>query len=248
MTTIGLDRRAFLATAAITPMAIPAVHAAGSDILKVGLIGCGGRGKGAAGDALKADKYTKLVALCDIFPDFLANAADQLRKSWGDRAAVPSDRQYSGFNGFKELIDSDVDVVLLCTPPGFRPEHLRYAVNKGKHVFAEKPLATDPTGVRSVIDSAAIAKQKNLLCASGFCFRHEQAKIETVYRIHQGMIGDVTTMHISYNTGPLWHRGRKEEWSEMEYQIRNWYYYSWLSGDHIVEQHCHNIDKACWVL
>jgi myo-inositol 2-dehydrogenase / D-chiro-inositol 1-dehydrogenase len=242
------DRRMFMAASAATLASVPAVHAAGSDTLKIGLVGCGGRGKGAAGDALTADKNTKLVALCDIFPDYLESAAGQLAKQFPGRADVPAEKRFSGFDGFKQVIDSDVDVVLLATPPGFRPEQLRYAVEKGKHVFAEKPLAVDAPGVRSVIESAKMAKDKGLMCASGFCYRYEPAKIETIQRIHDGAIGDVTALHVTYNTGEIWHRGDNEKWSEMEKQIRNWYYYTWLSGDHIVEQHCHNIDKACWVL
>jgi myo-inositol 2-dehydrogenase/D-chiro-inositol 1-dehydrogenase len=245
-------RRTFLkttaATAAVT-VTVPAVHAAGSDVIKVGVIGCGGRGRGAAIDALKADPNVKITALCDIFPDFLANAYESLKRANSDRVDVPPERRYSGFDGYKQLIDTaDVDIVFLCAPPGFRPEHLRYAVNAGKHVFAEKPMAVDAPGVRSVLESAAIAKKRNLLCASGFCYRYEPAKKETIKRIHDGMIGDVVALHVSYNTGEIWHRGRKPEWSEMEEQIRNWYYYTWLSGDHLVEQACHNIDKACWVL
>jgi myo-inositol 2-dehydrogenase/D-chiro-inositol 1-dehydrogenase len=241
-------RRGFLATtAAASALAAPAVHAAGDEVIRIGLLGCGGRGKGAAGDALKADKNVKLVALCDIFPDFLENAYQDLKKGYKDRVDVPPERRFSGFDGYKQLIDS-VDLVLMATPPGFRPMHLRYAVEAGKHVFAEKPLAVDAPGIRSVLESAEIAKKKNLMCASGFCYRYEFAKRETIKRIHGGQIGDVTSMHVAYNTGPIWHRGTKTEWSEMEYQIRNWYYYSWLSGDHLVEQHCHNIDKACWVL
>jgi predicted dehydrogenase len=246
------SRRTFLTTTAASAaaaLAAPAVHAAGSDELKIGLIGCGGRGKGAAGDALKADKNVKITALCDIFPDYLANAYADLKKAWKDRVDVPEGRRYTGFDGYKQLIDSaGVDVVFLCTPPGFRPQHLRYAVEAGKHVFAEKPMAVDAPGVRSVLESAEKAKQKNLLCASGFCYRYEPAKRETVKRIHDGMIGDVLALHVSYNTGEIWHRGNKPDWSEMEYQVRNWYYYTWLSGDHLVEQACHNIDKACWVL
>lgn len=245
------SRRTFLATSAVTAAALatPAVHAAGSDVLKIGLIGCGGRGKGAVKDAFRADPNTKLVALCDIFPDFLENSYNDLKRGHGDLVDVPAERRYSGFDGYKQLIDNaDVDIVFLCTPPGFRPEQLRYAVEKGKHVFAEKPMAVDAPGVRSVIESAQLAKKKNLLCASGYCYRYEPAKQETIKRIHSGMIGDLVALHVSYNTGELWHRGRKPEWSEMEYQIRNWYYYTWLSGDHLVEQACHNIDKACWVL
>ena len=218
------SRRGFLKVTAATTaaaLAAPAVHAAGSDQIKIALIGCGDRGKGAVRDAMQADPLVKLVALCEIFPDRLATAFGEMKKSFGDRVDVPPDRQYTGFDGYKQLIEnSGADVVFLCTPPGFRPQHLRAAVEAGKHVFAEKPMAVDAPGIRSVLESAAIAKKKNLLCASGFCYRYEPAKIETVKRIHDGQIGDVVALHVSYNTGEIWHRGQKPEWSEMEYQIR----------------------------
>ncbi len=252
--TPNASRRTFLKTSTVAAataatLTLPSsVHAAGNDTIKVGLVGCGGRGRGAATDALKADPSVKIVAMCDIFPDYLNAAHASIQEQFKDRVDVPADRRYSGFDGFKQLIDNGgCDIVLLCTPPGFRPQHLRYAVEAGKHVFAEKPLAVDAPGVRSVMESAKIAKSKNLMCASGFCYRYEFAKRETVKRIHDGQIGDVNVMHVSYNTGEIWHRGTKPDWSEMEYQIRNWYYFTWLSGDHIVEQHCHNLDKAAWV-
>jgi len=240
------SRRAFLQTSAALSLA-GAVHAAGSDTIRVGLVGCGGRGRAAAGDALRADPNVKLVAVCDIFPDIVKLAGDELHETFKDRADTREQR-FHGFDGYKQLIDCGVDYVLLATPPGFRPQHLDYAVKAGKHVFAEKPLAVDAPGIRSVIASAKLAKEKNLLCASGFCYRHDSRKMETVKRIHDGAIGAVHTMQVSYNTGLIWHRGDKPEWSPMEKQIRNWYYYSWLSGDHLVEQACHNIDKAAWVM
>jgi myo-inositol 2-dehydrogenase/D-chiro-inositol 1-dehydrogenase len=245
------NRRSFLATTAAATAATlaPAVHAAGNESLKIALIGAGGRGKGAVRDAMIADKNTKLVAICDIFEDFLGTAHDALTKQFKNRVDVPKERLFSGFEGYKQLIDTvDCDIVFLCTPPGFRPMHLAYAVDKGKHVFAEKPMAVDAPGVRSVIESAKKAKAKNLLCASGYCFRYEFAKRETVKRIHDGMIGDVMNIQATYNTGPIWYRDVKPDWDEMRVQVRNWYYYSWLSGDFIVEQHCHNLDKAMWVL
>lgn len=245
------DRRTFLAAAAVAaPLVAPAVHAAGNDTLKIGLIGAGGRGRGAAVDALAADKNTQLTAICDIFPDVCDQAAELLAGGqFKDRVMLPKERRFSGFDGFKQLIDTaGCDLVLLTAPPGFRPQHLRYAVEAGKHVFAEKPMAVDAPGIRSVLESAAIAKSKNLQCASGFCYRYDLAKRETVKRIHGGQLGDVLTMQVNYNTGTIWHRGDKPEWTPMEKQIRNWYYYSWLSGDFNVEQHCHNIDKACWVM
>ena len=159
----------------------------------------------------------------------------------------PPDRCFDGFDGYKKLLEC-VDVVLLCTPPGFRPLHLRAAIEAGKHVFCEKPVAVDAPGVASVIESAKLAKEKNLCLCSGYCYRYDHAKRETVKRIHDGAIGDVTAMHITYHTGPLWDRGPNNKYDTMEYQMRNWYYFTWLSGDFIVEQHCHNFDKANWVL
>jgi myo-inositol 2-dehydrogenase / D-chiro-inositol 1-dehydrogenase len=245
------SRRDFLQSTAAGAAALsfaPAVHAAGKEELRIGLVGCGGRGRGAAADALQADPSVKLVALCDIFPEIAKLAGEELSKKWNDRADL-GQRLYSGFDGYKQLIDSGTcDMVLLASPPGFRPLHLDYAVKAGKHVFAEKPLAVDAPGVRSVIASAKLASEKNLLCASGFCYRHDARKIETVRRIKEGAIGSVVSMQVSYNTSFLWHRGDKPEWTPMEKQIRNWLYYTWLSGDHLVEQACHNIDKACWVM
>ncbi|CAN5157377.1 Gfo/Idh/MocA family oxidoreductase [soil metagenome] len=249
------SRRTFLKTSVATVATSTLAAAApvakvigGDDTLKIGLVGCGGRGRGAAADAMQADPKTKIVAVCDVFPDVVQPAAAELSKRWKDRADIGT-RIYDGFDGYKKLIDEGgCDVVLLVTPPGFRPAQLDYAVKAGKHVFAEKPLAVDAAGVRSVIESAKLAKEKNLMCASGFCFRHDSRKMETVKRIKEGAIGDVVTMHVSYNTGLLWHRGDKPTWTPMEKQVRNWYYYTWLSGDHLVEQHCHNIDKAAWVM
>ena len=248
------SRRTFLqssaaATAGGVLLSAPSVHAAGNTVLKVGLVGCGGRGGAAAINALAADKNTRLVALCDVFPDRITKKLEELKES--EHAAqidVPVERQFSGFDGYKKLIDTDVDVVLLVSTPGFRPQHLAYAVEKGKHIFMEKPHATDPTGIRSVLDSVKIAKDKKLNVVSGFCYRYEPNKRETVARIHDGQIGKVQAIHTTYLTGDLWFRGDEPKWSEMEYQLRNWYYFTWLSGDFLVEQHIHSIDKAAWVM
>jgi predicted dehydrogenase len=223
------------------------VFAGEKNTLKIGLVGCGGRGTGAASEALNADPDTRLHAMADAFDDRLTDSLARLQKKHGSQVEVPRERQYSGFDGYKQVINS-CDVVLLATPPHFRPIHLAYCVEKGKHVFFEKPVAVDITGVRSVIQSAQEAKAKNIFFASGFCYRYELAKRETVKRIHDGAIGDIVAMHVAFNTGPLWHRGQDPKWSDMEYQMRNWYYFTWLSGDHIVEQHVHNMDKAAWVL
>ena len=248
------SRRTFLKASAgalaTTGALLPGAYAAGNDLLRVGLVGCGGRGSGAAREALRADPNVKLVAMCDAFMDRLQDSLDELKtiKDIAAKIDVPPERCFDGFDGYQKLLSSGVDVVLLCTPPGFRPLHLRAAVEAGKHVFCEKPVAVDATGVRSVIETAKLARQNNTGLCSGFCYRYDQAKRETVKRIHDGMIGDVAAMHITYLTSPLWHRGNDPKWSEMEYQMRNWYYYTWLSGDFIVEQHCHNFDKAAWVL
>jgi predicted dehydrogenase len=245
------NRRTFLKTAGATAAAValaPGAHAAGNDLLRVGLVGCGGRGTGAAREALRADPNVRLVAMCDAFMDRLDSSLKSLKnvKDIANKVDVADDRKFDGFDGYKKLLEH-VDVVLLCTPPGFRPLQLAAAVEAGKHVFCEKPVAVDVAGVHSVLESAKLAKKKNISLCSGFCYRYDQAKRETVKRIHDGVIGDVTAMHITYLTGPIWHRGNDPKWTPMEYQMRNWYYYTWLSGDFIVEQHCHNFDKAQWV-
>ena len=203
-------------------------------------------------EALRADQNVKLVAMCDAFSDRLETSLHDLQKinDISKKIDVAPDRRFDGFDGYKKLLDCGVDVVLLTTPPGFRPIHLRAAVEAGKHVFCEKPVAVDAPGIRSVIESARMAKKNGTGLCSGYCYRYDAAKREVVKRIHAGVIGDVTAMHITYFTGPLWDRVPKSvtNFATMEYQMRNWYYFSWLSGDFIVEQHCHNFDKANWVL
>jgi predicted dehydrogenase len=247
------SRRHFLKASAATLAAAAAVpaHAAGGDMLRIGLIGCGGRGTGAAEQAIRADKYGRLVAMADAFPERIEKSLKTLKQGLGELAAehldVPPDRQFSGLDAYKHVIDS-VDVVLLCTPPGFRPMHLRAAVEAGKHVFCEKPMAVDGPGVRSVIESAAIAKKKGRCLVSGFCYRYDPAKRETVKRIHDGAIGDVLAIHCNYNTGYVGTpTPQTSDMGDLEWQLRNWWFFTWLSGDHIVEQHIHNLDKAAWV-
>ena len=224
------------------------VHAAGSDVLKVGLIGCGGRGSGAAVNAIQADENALLVAMADAFPDYLQDSRQRLKEALKDKYAVDDDHAFHGFDGYQKVIDSGVDVVLLCEPPHFRPQHLRAAIEAGKHVFCEKPVAVDATGVRSVLETTELARQKNLSLVSGLCWRYDFGVRETIKRIQDGAIGDITGIQENYLTGTLWHRGRDPQWSEMEYQMRNWYYFTWLSGDHIVEQHIHSLDKALWLM
>ena len=225
-----------------------AAHAAGGDTIRIGLVGCGGRGSGAAADALGADKNIALVAMGDAFGDRLERSLTNIRKAAGDKVQVTPDRCFTGFDAYQKVIDSDVDVVLLCTPPHFRPQHLKAAVDAGKHVFCEKPVAVDGPGVRSVLETCEQAKQKNLSIVSGLCYRYDLAKRELMKRIHGGEIGDILTMHSTYLTGTLWHHGRKSDWSDMEWQVRNWLYFTWLSGDHNVEQHVHSLDKAAWAM
>ncbi|MHB1035646.1 MAG: Gfo/Idh/MocA family protein [Pirellulales bacterium] len=223
-------------------------HAAGSDTLKVGLIGCGGRGTGAAKNALDADKNTKLTAMGDAFADSLQASLKSLKGELGDRVDVPAERCFSGFDAYQKVIDSGVDVVILAEPPHFRPAHLKAAIAAGKHVFCEKPVAVDAPGYRSVLETTEEARKKNLNLVSGLCWRYYPNTRETMKRVLDGAIGDIMAMQVTYNAGELWHRGRKPEWSEMEYQMRNWYYFTWLSGDHNVEQHIHSLDKAAWAM
>ncbi|MEN6558121.1 MAG: Gfo/Idh/MocA family oxidoreductase [Thermoguttaceae bacterium] len=237
-------------------------HAAGDDVLKIGLIGCGGRGTGAAVNALRADKNCKLVAMADAFADRLEMSLTAIKKTVAkqshdptaadrlvaEKVAVDPDRCFVGLDAGQKLIDSDVDVVLLCEPPHFRPAHLKAAIDAGKHVFAEKPVAVDAPGVRSVLASAEEAKKKNLNLVAGLCWRYDAGVRETMKRVLDGAIGDITTIRETFLTGTLWQRPRQPDWTEMVFQLRNWYYFTWLSGDFNVEQHVHSLDKAAWAL
>jgi predicted dehydrogenase len=248
-------RRDFLAGAAAAAAGAtlaslaPNVHAAGSDVLRIGLIGCGNRGTGAAEQALKADKNTRLVALGDVFADKWQKSLNNLKnnKAVGERVEVKPECCFTGFDAYKEVIPL-VDVVLLTTPPHFRPMHLRAAIDAGKHVFAEKPCAVDAPGVRAVLKACEDAKKKNLAVVAGLCWRYHHGMRETMKRVHDGTIGDLTALQCTYNTGGLWSFKREEGWSDMEWQLRNWLYYTWLSGDFNVEQHVHSLDKMAWAM
>ncbi len=247
------SRRTFLGTSALAGSALAlsqaSLFAGQNSALKIGLIGCGGRGTGAAKNALAADSNVKLVAMADAFEDRLQDSLKQLKKNAlvGSKVDVKPEMCFTGFDGYKKVIEAS-DVVLLTTPPHFRPMHLKAAVEAGKHIFAEKPLAVDAPGVRSVIETVQKAKEKKLGLLVGYCYRWDFAKRETIKRIHDGMIGDISAIHVNYITGELWHRPTKAPYESMEYQMLNWYYFNWLSGDHIVEQHCHSHDKAVWAL
>jgi myo-inositol 2-dehydrogenase / D-chiro-inositol 1-dehydrogenase len=221
-----------------------------SDTLKIGLIGCGGRGSGAASQALMADKNVVLTAMGDAFDNRLQSSLKNLKGSaeFGDRVKVTPETSFVGFDAYQKVIDSGVDVVLLATPPGFRPYHLKAAVAAGKHVFCEKPMATDAPGLRVAMEAAQEAKKKKLSLVSGFCWRYNLAERAGFQQVLDGNVGLVRAVYSTYNTGTLWSFPRKPEWTEMEYQMRNWYYFTWLSGDHLVEQACHSIDKMSWAM
>ena len=209
------------------------MHAAGSDTLKLGLIGCGGRGTGAAAQALQADKHIELVAMGDMFTDRLEKSLNTLTKmpAVAGKVRVPSARQFVGWDAYEKVLATDVDSVILTTPPHFRPAHLRAAITAGKHVFAEKPVAVDAPGVRSVLESCEIAKKKNLSVVSGLCLRYGNGFRDIMRRIHGGEIGEVHTLYANDYRGGIWYKERQREWTDMHYQMRNWYYYTWLSGD-----------------
>ena len=230
--------------------AAAAPHVGGSDLLKVGLIGCGGRGTGAASQALAADKNVKLVAMADMFEDRLQSSLAGLKKreEIAGKIDVPKQRQFVGFDAYKELIAGGVDVVLLATPPQFRPAHLKAAVDAGLHVFAEKPVAVDAPGVRSVLATCQEAKQKGLSVVSGLCLRYSYGFQEVVKRIGDGAIGDVTMLQANDYRGTIWLRPRQPDWTDMHWQCRNWYYFTWLCGDFNVEQHVHFLDVCAWAM
>src|SRR5688572_752866 len=223
-----------------------------SDTVRIALVGCGGRGSGAASQALSTSGPVKLVAVADAFKDQTEKGLNQLKKH-GDKVDVPEEHRFVGFDAYKQAIQL-ADLVILATPPGFRPIHFEEAVRQGKHVFMEKPVAVDAPGVRKVLAAAEEAKKKNLKVGVGLQRRHQQGYLETVKRIQDGAIGDVVAMRAYWNGGPAWlnRRGDLEKQAgrkltEMEYQMRNWYQFNWLCGDHIVEQHIHNLDIINWI-
>lgn len=258
-----IDRRTFVKSSSLAmggvllapSMVAAKAHIAGNDTIKIGLIGCGGRGTGAAVQALSTEQNVKLVAMADAFRDRLDNSFKRISDpnnynnpdiNVKERVDVPEEHKFSGFDGYKKVIPL-VDVVLIATPPGFRPTHFEAAVKAGKHVFMEKPLAVDAPGVRKILESAKIAKQKKLNVVVGLQ-RHYQKKYQKwVDLLHNGAIGEILASRVYWNGGGVWVRERKPGMTEMEYQMRNWYYFNWLCGDHITEQHIHNLDVGNWV-
>ena len=250
----GMSRRQFLyasaAAGVVASSVSPAAYAQGSGKLRLGLIGCGGRGTGAAINNLTSNENVELVAMGDLFDDRLKGALNRL-KGHGKakkKITVTDETSFVGWDAYQKVIDSGVDVVLLATPPHFRPAQLRAAVEAGKHVFMEKPVCVDPAGARSVIETSKLADQKNLKIVAGTQRRHDAGYRKTIEAIHNGAIGEVRGGQCYWNGGELWHRGRNDTGTQMEYQVRNWLYFTWLSGDHIVEQHVHNIDVINWVM
>jgi predicted dehydrogenase len=223
-----------------------------SETLKVGLIGCGGRGTGAASQALKADEHVILTAMADVFADKLQSSLDSLRHELPDKVKVEPDHCFVGLDAFQKVIDSGVDVVVLATPPGFRPRHLKAAVAAGKHIFCEKPVATDAPGVRSALESAELAKQKNLALVAGFCWRYNLAERALFERILGGEIGDIRVIYGTYYTGPVKPMPaaseRPSSMGDLEWQLHNWYNFGWLGGDSLVEQAVHAVDWMCWAM
>ncbi|MDG3002231.1 Gfo/Idh/MocA family protein [Paludisphaera mucosa] len=246
------SRRRFLqASASVGALgSLANAHAAGDDRLRVGLIGCGDRGTGAAAQALQADPGARLVAMADAFADRIESSLSTLQadEKVGPKLDVPPERRFAGFDAYRKLLDSGVDVVLLCTTPHFRPIHLRAAVEAGKHVFAEKPVAVDGPGVRSVLESCALAERKGLSIVSGLCLRYDDGFRETVRRIHEGAVGEVVALFANDYRSGRWAKPRQPGWSEMTYQMRNWYNFTWLSGDFNVEQHVHCLDVCAWLM
>jgi predicted dehydrogenase len=247
------SRRAFLhaSTAALASAAISSSsNAAETRTLRIGLIGCGNRGTGAAEQALKADQNVKLVAMGDAFEDRLKQSLDLLQKNkqLAGKIDVEPKNCFIGFDAYKQVIESGVDVVLLTTPPGFRPMHLEAAVEAGKHVFAEKPVAVDAPGVRSVLATCDLARKKQLSVVSGLCLRYDNGFRQTVRRLHDGAVGKIMGLQATDLRGPNWVRERQAGSSEMEHQMRNWYNFTWLSGDFNVEQHVHFLDVCAWVM
>ncbi len=247
------DRRNFLKQTAFAGSVLTgglslarAAHASGSDTIRLALIGCGGRGTGAAVQALNACERARLVAMADAFEDRLTSSHQSIARKHPNRVDVPSERRFVGMDAFVKAIEADVDLVLLCTPPGFRPVQFDAAVMANKHVFMEKPVAVDVPGIRRMIEANAEAKKKGLAVAVGLNMRHTNSYQEVVKRVHDGAIGKINFLRAYGNTGGVWVRPRQADQTEMQYQMRNWYYFNWLCGDLIVEQTVHALDLVNW--
>jgi len=250
----NITRRDFIKTTAAASLAaaIPGnlgLFAAGSDALRIGVIGCGGRGTGAAINCLEAAEGIEIVALGDLVPDRIESSYRKLMEKFPDRVRVPAGNRFTGFdNHLKVCALPEVNLIVTAAPPGFRPIHLKAAVEAGKHVFMEKPVAVDPAGVRAVIASSEAAAAKGLAVVAGTQRRHQKSYLELMRRIRDGQIGEIVGAQCYWNQGDLWVKLPEPGMSEMEWQCRNWLYFTWTSGDHIVEQHVHNIDVVNWAI
>jgi predicted dehydrogenase len=249
-------RRSFLQTAAASAAVIGApsitrgAETPDNRRLKIGLVGCGGRGSGAAGDAMTADSNVELWSAGDVFADAIEGSLNSLRRQFKDRINVDDSRKFTGMDAYQKVLESGCDVVVLATPPGFRPQHFEAAVAAGKHIFCEKPMAVDATGARRVLEAARKAKSQGLSVVAGFCWRKSASRVAAITRVLDGAIGDILHYHATYYTGPVKPMAppdaRKPGWSDVEWQVRNWYNFSWLSGDSLVEQAVHSVDKVGW--
>ncbi len=250
------ERRQFLKTAAIAAAGFPALIRAQSvtNAIKVGLVGCGGRGTGAASQALAADDYAELTAVADIDQSQIDHCLESLKKigKTAARVQVESSKQFLGLDAYQQVIDSGVDVVILTTPPGFRPRHLAACIDAGRHVFCEKPISTDAPGVRSVMATSERAREKNLSLVAGFCWRYSNMIQDTFAQMESGAIGRLVAYYATYYTNPVKPippaAARPAGMSDVEWQIRNWYNFVWLCGDSIVEQAVHSVDKVAWAM
>ena len=246
-------RRDILKSGALA-LGAPAVLSAlqATKAIKVGLVGCGGRGSGAAAQALKADDFSNLTAMADVFQERIDDSVSRLERIHKDKVKVEKANMYVGLDAYKKLIDSDIDVVLLATPQGFRPEQLRYAIEKGKHVFCEKPMAVDAPGVRHVMETVKMARDKKLNIVAGFCWRYSNYIVEVFDRVAKGDIGDIVNYYATYYTNPVKPMppasDRPAGMSDVEWQIRNWYNFTWTCGDSLVEQAIHSVDKVAWAM
>ena len=231
-------------------------HAFGSDTIKIGLVGCGSRGSSAASQAMNSmlrndidpNGEVKIITMGDVFPHRMQMSTRAIKGLHEKSFDVPKDRQFIGFDAYKRVLETDIDLVILATPPGFRPLHFEAAVEAGKHVFMEKPVATDAPGVRRVLAANEEAQRKNLAVAVGLQRHHEKKYLETMRRIWDGAIGEILYTRVYWNGDGVWVRNREPGQTELEYQMKNWYYFNWICGDHICEQHIHNLDVSNWLV
>jgi len=254
MVASSVSRRGFLKASAVSVAAMGVtnrMYAAGSDTIRVGLIGCGGQGTRDLISCVKSSPGVEIVAMGDLFEDRLKESLDKLRQEVPDALKVPADKRFVGFDAYKKALATDVQAVLLVAPPHWRAQHFQAAVEAGKHVFMEKPGGVDPKGIRSMIQTADLAKQKGLSVVAGTQRRHSKKYQETIKRIHDGQIGEIVSGQAYWNGGDMlgyWKWWDKESRSDMEWQCRSWPWFTWTSGDHIVEQHVHNLDVINWAL